>query len=101
MRDAVRIPMYGCDCYAYGLLAAGHADLVIEADLKVYDYMALIPVIQVRPLPRRGQAAACIHNNLRCQQVQLITEHAYHLGCLLMPMAMQHCNMTATTLAYW
>jgi fructose-1,6-bisphosphatase/inositol monophosphatase family enzyme len=37
----------GCDCYAYGLLAAGHADLVVEADLKPYDYMALVPVIQV------------------------------------------------------
>lgn len=46
VRDAVRIPMYGCDCYAYGLLAAGHADLVVEADLKPYDYMALVPVIQ-------------------------------------------------------
>ena len=48
LRDSVRIPMYGCDCYAYGLLAAGHADLVVEADLKPYDYMALVPVVQVR-----------------------------------------------------
>jgi fructose-1,6-bisphosphatase/inositol monophosphatase family enzyme len=47
LRDAVRIPLYGCDCYAYGLLAAGHCDLVVEADLKPYDYMALVPVIQV------------------------------------------------------
>eukprot|EP00199_Chlamydomonas_sp_CCMP681_P007072 CAMPEP_0119109018 /NCGR_PEP_ID=MMETSP1180-20130426/16809_1 /TAXON_ID=3052 ORGANISM="Chlamydomonas cf sp, Strain CCMP681" /NCGR_SAMPLE_ID=MMETSP1180 /ASSEMBLY_ACC=CAM_ASM_000741 /LENGTH=298 /DNA_ID=CAMNT_0007094713 /DNA_START=231 /DNA_END=1127 /DNA_ORIENTATION=- len=46
VRDAVRIPMYGCDCYAYGLLAAGHADLVVEADLKPYDYMALVPIIK-------------------------------------------------------
>ncbi|KAL4459043.1 hypothetical protein ABPG75_013908 [Micractinium tetrahymenae] len=46
VRDAVRIPMYGCDCYAYGLLAAGYADLVVEADLKPYDYMALVPIIQ-------------------------------------------------------
>jgi inositol-phosphate phosphatase/L-galactose 1-phosphate phosphatase/histidinol-phosphatase len=46
LRDQVRIPLYGCDCYAYGLLAAGHCDLVAEADLKPYDYMALIPVIQ-------------------------------------------------------
>jgi fructose-1,6-bisphosphatase/inositol monophosphatase family enzyme len=43
----VRIPLYGCDCYAYGLLAAGHVDLVVEADLKPYDYMALVPIIQV------------------------------------------------------
>ena len=46
LRDAVRIPLYGCDCYAYGLLAAGHCDLVAEADLKPYDYMALVPVIE-------------------------------------------------------
>ena len=47
IRDAVRIPMYGCDCYAYGLLASGLVDLVVEADLKPYDYMALIPIIKV------------------------------------------------------
>eukprot|EP00879_Flechtneria_rotunda_P019441 GHRR01020420.1.p1 GENE.GHRR01020420.1~~GHRR01020420.1.p1 ORF type:complete len:277 (+),score=54.33 GHRR01020420.1:285-1115(+) len=47
VRDRVRIPLYGCDCYAYGLLAAGHCDLVVEADLKPYDYMALVPIIQV------------------------------------------------------
>ncbi len=47
VRDAVRIPMYGCDCYAYGLLAAGLCDLVVEADLKPYDYMALVPIIKV------------------------------------------------------
>lgn len=46
VRESVRIPLYGCDCYAYGLLAAGHCDLVVEADLKPYDYMALVPIIQ-------------------------------------------------------
>lgn len=46
LRDKVRIPLYGCDCYAYGLLAAGLCDLVVEADLKPYDYMALVPVVQ-------------------------------------------------------
>jgi inositol-phosphate phosphatase / L-galactose 1-phosphate phosphatase / histidinol-phosphatase len=46
LRDAVRIPLYGCDCYAYGLLAAGHCDIVAEADLKPYDYMALVPIIE-------------------------------------------------------
>jgi inositol-phosphate phosphatase / L-galactose 1-phosphate phosphatase / histidinol-phosphatase len=46
VRDAVRIPLYGCDCYAYGLLAAGHVDLVVEADLKPYDYLALVPVVE-------------------------------------------------------
>lgn len=46
VRDAVRTPLYGCDCYAYGLLASGHVDLVVEADLKPYDFMALVPVVE-------------------------------------------------------
>ena len=45
VRDEVRIPLYGCDCYAYGLLALGHADLVVEADLGPYDYLAIAPVV--------------------------------------------------------
>jgi inositol-phosphate phosphatase/L-galactose 1-phosphate phosphatase/histidinol-phosphatase len=42
----VRLPMFGGDCYAYGLLAAGFADLVVEAGLAPYDFMALAPVIE-------------------------------------------------------
>lgn len=37
---------YGGDCYSYGLLASGHCDLVVEAGLKPYDYLALVPVIE-------------------------------------------------------
>jgi histidinol-phosphatase len=37
--------LYGGDCYAYGLLASGFIDLVIEADLKPHDYCALAPVV--------------------------------------------------------
>ncbi|RFB78286.1 histidinol-phosphatase [Methylovirgula sp. 4M-Z18] len=42
----VRLARYGADCYAYCLLASGHVDLVIEAGLKPYDIVALIPVIE-------------------------------------------------------
>lgn len=42
----VRQPRYGCDCYAYALLASGFVDLVVEAGLKPYDYAALVPVIE-------------------------------------------------------
>ena len=38
--------LYGCDCYAYGLLAAGFTDLVIEATMQPYDYLALVPVVE-------------------------------------------------------
>ncbi|MGH6967886.1 MAG: histidinol-phosphatase, partial [Stellaceae bacterium] len=46
VRGAVKLARYGADCYAYGLLAAGFVDLVIEAGLKPYDYCALVPVIE-------------------------------------------------------
>lgn len=42
---SVKQPRYGCDCYAYALLASGFVDLVVEAGLKPYDYSALVPVI--------------------------------------------------------
>jgi fructose-1,6-bisphosphatase/inositol monophosphatase family enzyme len=42
----VRLTRYGCDCYAYALLAAGQIDLVIEAGLQPYDVHAPIAVIE-------------------------------------------------------
>lgn len=46
LRAAVKRPLYGCDCYAYALVASGFgADLVVEADLGLYDYAALVPVL--------------------------------------------------------
>jgi histidinol phosphatase-like enzyme (inositol monophosphatase family) len=46
LEGAVRFPIYGGDCYAYGLLAMGSIDLIVEADLDVHDFMALVPVIE-------------------------------------------------------
>jgi inositol-phosphate phosphatase/L-galactose 1-phosphate phosphatase/histidinol-phosphatase len=46
LREAARMTHYNADCYAFGLLAAGFVDIVVEARLKVYDYWALIPVIE-------------------------------------------------------
>ena len=42
----VKLTRFGCDCYAYGLLAAGQVDLVIEAGLNAYDIAAPIGVIE-------------------------------------------------------
>jgi histidinol phosphatase-like enzyme (inositol monophosphatase family) len=41
-----RLTRYGMDCYAYALVAAGQADLVIEAGLAPYDICAPIAVVQ-------------------------------------------------------
>ena len=45
LRDAVKQTNYGGDAYAYGLLASGFIDLVLEAQLKFHDIAALAPVI--------------------------------------------------------
>ncbi len=44
--ERVKMVRYGADCYAAGLIASGHADLIIEASLQPYDYMALVAVIE-------------------------------------------------------
>ncbi|MFM2129371.1 MAG: hypothetical protein RL477_917 [Pseudomonadota bacterium] len=46
LRERVNHALYGGDCYSYGLLASGHADIVVESGLKPYDYAALVPVIE-------------------------------------------------------
>ena len=45
VREQVNCTLYGTDCYAYGLLANGTCDLVIEADMGIYDFCALVPII--------------------------------------------------------
>ncbi len=43
---AAKLTRFGADCYAYGLLAAGFVDLVLEASLKPYDFCAMIPIVE-------------------------------------------------------
>lgn len=42
----VNMRRYGGDCYCYCMLAAGHADLVVESGLKSYDIAPLIPIVE-------------------------------------------------------
>ena len=44
--DQAQLVRYGCDCYAYALLAAGQIDLVIEAGLQSYDIQGPLAVIE-------------------------------------------------------
>ncbi|HMK69600.1 MAG TPA: histidinol-phosphatase [Xanthobacteraceae bacterium] len=46
VEQAVRLSRYGGDCYAYCMVAAGQVDLVIETELKPYDVLPLIPIIE-------------------------------------------------------
>jgi len=43
---AVRRNYWGGDCYAYGLLALGQIDVVAECKMKLWDWAALVPVVQ-------------------------------------------------------
>jgi myo-inositol-1(or 4)-monophosphatase len=43
---AARRVTWGGDCYAYGLLALGQIDVIVECDLKPWDWAALLPVIE-------------------------------------------------------
>ncbi len=42
----VKFPLYGGDCYSYGLLASGFSDIICEATMQPYDYCALVPIIE-------------------------------------------------------
>ncbi len=46
VEKAVRLTRFGYDCYAFCMVAAGFIDLVIESNLKPYDIVALIPIIE-------------------------------------------------------
>jgi histidinol phosphatase-like enzyme (inositol monophosphatase family) len=41
-----RLTRFGGDCYAYGLLAMGFIDVIIEATLKPWDIQALMPIVE-------------------------------------------------------
>ncbi len=41
-----RVARFSLDAYAYGLLAIGEIDVVVEAGLSHHDYAALIPVVE-------------------------------------------------------
>ena len=43
---ATRFRIFGADCYAYGLLSAGHVELVAESNMAPHDFLALVPVVE-------------------------------------------------------
>lgn len=45
-REACRFIVWGGDCISYGLMALGHVDAIIEAEMQPHDYLALVPIIE-------------------------------------------------------
>jgi histidinol phosphatase-like enzyme (inositol monophosphatase family) len=46
LQSATARTSWGGDCYGYGLLALGQIDVIAEATLKLWDWAALLPVIE-------------------------------------------------------
>ncbi|NNL19481.1 MAG: histidinol-phosphatase [Boseongicola sp.] len=82
--EHVKLTRYGCDCYAYALLAAGQIDLVIEAGLEAYDIQAPIAVIEAAggivtdwsggPVHEGGRALAAATPELHRAAMALLAE---------------------------
>lgn len=82
VRQTVKLTRYGCDCYAYALLAAGQIDLVIEAGLQPYDIQAPIAVVEAaggiltdwegRPAHQGGRALAAATPELHAAALDLL-----------------------------
>ena len=86
IRDALGFTAYGGDCYAYGLLASGFADVVLEAGLKAHDIMGLVQTIEgaggiitdwqgqkITLQNCTGQVLACGDKNLHQRLLSLIS----------------------------
>lgn len=75
----------GGDAYAYGLLASGNLDIVVDAGMKPYDFLTLSPVIEGvsgiitdwagKPLTLRsdGSVIACANNGLHGEALGLLS----------------------------
>ncbi len=46
LAGAARRNYWGGDCYAHGLLALGQIDVIVEATMKLWDWAALVPVVE-------------------------------------------------------
>src|SRR5258708_975707 len=59
VRRAANVQHWGGDCHAFGLLASGFIDLVIESSHRLHEFCPLVPVIQGarRLLPRLARPA--------------------------------------------
>jgi myo-inositol-1(or 4)-monophosphatase len=82
LADTCLLSRFGGDCYAYGLLAMGFVDLVVEARLKPWDIQALIPIVEAaggvvtdwqgRPCPEGGRVVAAGDARVHAQALKFL-----------------------------
>ncbi|MGH7003700.1 MAG: inositol monophosphatase family protein, partial [Alphaproteobacteria bacterium] len=46
LAGACAFTRWGVDCYAIGMMASGYVDLMADALLKPWDYLALVPIVE-------------------------------------------------------
>jgi inositol-phosphate phosphatase/L-galactose 1-phosphate phosphatase/histidinol-phosphatase len=46
LRQRVAYAVYGGDCIAYGILARGGCDLIVDTGMKLHDFCALVPIVE-------------------------------------------------------
>ncbi|WP_299150617.1 histidinol-phosphatase [uncultured Tateyamaria sp.] len=78
----VKLVRYGMDCYAYALIAAGQADLVIEAGLNSYDIQAPIALIEAAGGIVTDWDGGPVHNGGRALAAANAEIHAAALAIL-------------------
>jgi len=61
LQRATRRTSWGGDCYGYGLLALGGIDVIAEHGLKVWDWAAIVPVIEGAGGQVRGWRGEVLH----------------------------------------
>lgn len=46
LKTSVRLARYGCDGYAYAMVATGRMDVVMESELKIWDWTAMMALVK-------------------------------------------------------
>ncbi len=83
LREKVNIIRYNGDCYLYGMLASGLIDIVLEADLKAYDFLPLIRIVEQaggvitdwqgnKLTKTSSQVIACANKELHQKSIKLL-----------------------------
>ncbi|MDE2133558.1 MAG: histidinol-phosphatase [Alphaproteobacteria bacterium] len=82
LSQACLLTRFGGDCYAYGLLAMGFADVIVEDRLKPWDIQALIPIVEAaggvvtdwrgRPCPDGGRVIAAGDARVHAQALKFL-----------------------------
>lgn len=84
LSQQTKLTRYGLDCYAYGLVAAGQIDLVVEAGLQSYDIQAPIAVIEAaggivtdwqgKPVHQGGRVLAAANAKIHKKALEVLSK---------------------------